>query len=197
MGFFNRRRRGRTLLLAAVLWFGCGDGANPGGGGGGLSETVPLGGLKWMTKNLNVPTEDSWCYDGITANCNKYGRLYTWEAAKRACRSVGMRLPSNHEWEKLVAAATGDYSAGYNLKSKSGWYNNGNGSDKFGFSALPGGRRYSDGNFDIAGSSGNWWTATEYSDGHAYIRGMNYLDDYVGESYFYKSYGFSARCVQD
>jgi len=195
-----------SAVLAAVALAGCGGGGNgdwidpgvnPVTPGGGSSETVYLGGFKWMTKNLNVPTEDSWCYDGSTANCNKYGRLYTWEAAKRACRSVGMRLPSAQEWDNLVTAAeTGYYSAGYNLRSNRGWYNYGNGSNKFGFSALPGGFRISDGGFYGAGYYGIWWTATESSGGDAYYRFMYYDDDEVNEYGTDKSDGFSARCVQ-
>ena len=183
-------------VLSAVLWLGCGDGANPGGGGGGSLETVPLGGLKWMTKNLNEKTADSWCYDNSTANCNKYGRLYTWEAAKAACQSVGMRLPTSKEWGALVTAAGGASTAGKKLKSKSGWYIN-SGTDEFGFSALPGGSLRSDGDFSGAGNFGFWWTATEYSGGGAYLRGMGFDGGSVLEDDNDESYGNSVRCVQD
>ena len=48
----------------------------------------------WMTKNLNYKTSSgSWCYSNNTANCTKYGRLYTWSAATGAC-PAGWRLPS-------------------------------------------------------------------------------------------------------
>jgi hypothetical protein len=87
----------RILAFSAVFGLGligCGGDGNPSGGdnysggdnsgGGDPFETVALGGLKWMTKNLNVETADSWCYDDNPVNCNRYGRLYTWEAAKSA-----------------------------------------------------------------------------------------------------------------
>ena len=188
-----------------------GAACNP--GGGGSSETVTLGGLKWMTKNLNVETADSWCYGNSPDSCAKYGRLYTWSAAKAACQSVGMRLPTRKEWDALSdLAAMGQKSvnsisggdtiyywpgAGSALKSTNGWYNNGNGTDTYGFSALPGGRRDSDGSFYGAGNAGLWWSATEYSGGYAYTRDMYYYGDFVGEYYGDKSFGFSARCVQD
>jgi len=180
--------------------------------GGGSSETVTLGGLKWMKKNLDVETVDSWCYgeggeayDGelktlssseIQSNCNKYGRLYTWAAAKSACLLVGMRLPTNAEWDALVTAAGSRNTAGKKLKSKSGWYNNGNGTDDFQFSALPGGNRRSDGYFTEAGYNGGWWTITEHSDGSAYYRGMSYYNDNANDGFNELSHGFSARCVQ-
>jgi hypothetical protein len=54
-------------------------------------------GKVWMTENLNYQTADSWCYDDSAANCETYGRLYTWEAAKKAC-PAGYHLPSNQDW---------------------------------------------------------------------------------------------------
>ena len=169
--------------------------------GGGSSETVTLGGLKWMTKNLNVETADSWCYENSPDSCAKYGRLYTWEAAKTACQSVGMRLPTNAEWGALVTAAGGYSTAGSKLKSSSGWnyYSGISSTDEFGFSALPGGHRYSNGGFYRAGYNGNWWTAAEDDGSYAYYRSMDYNGVSVYEDYYYydKSYGYSVRCVKD
>jgi len=186
--------------------------------GGGSSETVSLGGLKWMTKNLNVQTAESWCYgeggqvydyevdnfvtltpSQVQANCDKYGRLYTWSAAKTACQLVGMRLPTREEWNALVTAAGGASTAGSKLKSSTGWnsYSGVSSTDEFQFSALPGGYRGSVGNFNNAGRNGYWWTATEDSEGYAYNRYMNYYRDRVYEDFHDKSDGFSARCVQD
>jgi len=45
--------------------------------------------------------EDSYCYDGKVENCKTYGRLYTWEAAQRACPE-GWHLPSDEEWYHLA-----------------------------------------------------------------------------------------------
>ncbi|GBU20318.1 hypothetical protein R80B4_00194 [Fibrobacteres bacterium R8-0-B4] len=164
-------------------------------GGGDSYESVTIGGKKWMKKNLNIETADSWCYDNNPANCDKYGRLYTWAAAKTACPS-GWHLPTRAEWDNLVTAAGGSSTAGKKLKAASGWNSNGNGTDDHGFSALPGGYRLTDGSFSTAGSSGFWWTATEYGGDYAYYRYMNYYDDYVLEYNDYKGYGFSVRCVE-
>jgi uncharacterized protein (TIGR02145 family) len=203
MNFITFTKLGRTLLLAAVgavCWFGCGDdnGANSGGGGGSSTATVKIGNLNWMEKNLNVKTVDSWCYGNKDANCNKYGRLYTWYAAKSACQSNGMRLPSDDDWDALVKAVGGESTAGKKLKAKSGWDSNSNGTDSYGFSALPGGFRYADGRFDGVGSNGLWWTSTEYSSSNAYLRGMYSGVDYVaGEEDFDKGSGYSVRCIKD
>jgi uncharacterized protein (TIGR02145 family) len=158
---------------------------------------VAIGGKTWMAENLNYETEKSWCYDNKESNCNKYGRLYDWKTAMTAC-PAGWHLPSNAEWDGLVGAAGGETTAGKKLKSISdGWNDNGNGTDEYGFSALPGGNRFSGGGFRNAGYNGVWWAATENGAGIAYYRNMNYFDDYVGSGSNYKSYAWSVRCVGD
>jgi uncharacterized protein (TIGR02145 family) len=113
-----------------------------------------------------------------------------------ACQSVGKRLPTNQEWSALVSAVGSP--AGTKLKSTSGWNNNGNGTDQYGFSALPGGYRYySGGVFYTAGYGGYWWTATEYGSFNAYSRYMYYTYGSVGEFNGSKYNGFSVRCVAD
>jgi uncharacterized protein (TIGR02145 family) len=218
MNFFTRY--GRAMLITAVLAVGavclsgCVTGTEPEGGGGnncgtdgtdGSCKTAVIGGQTWMAENLNYQTGNSWCYNDSNSYCRKYGRLYDWETAKTACQSVGMRLPTREEWGALAKAAggTGDYgaggTAGVKLKSKSGWYGNGNGTNDYGFSALPSGTRYTGGRFLNAGYYGNWWTATESSDGNAYYRGMGYDigSGGVGEGYDGdRGYGFSVRCVR-
>jgi uncharacterized protein (TIGR02145 family) len=167
--------------------------------GGGSSETVSLGGLKWMKKNLNVAAEDSWCYDGSPDSCAKYGRLYTWESSKTACQSVGMRLPTRDEWGALVSAAGGVEIAGKKLKSTSGWnsWRGISSTDEFGFSALPGGSRSSDGDFGSAGDLGHWWLATERDSRTAYCGSMYYNDDIAADGGKGTSAGYSVRCVKN
>jgi hypothetical protein len=67
------------------------------------SKRMPDG-KHWMTENLNVTAEPSYCYDNSEHNCRRYGRLYTWESAQRACRSLGRgwRVPTNEEWRDLA-----------------------------------------------------------------------------------------------
>jgi uncharacterized protein (TIGR02145 family) len=60
-------------------------------------------GKRWTLSNLSVETPASYCYDDDPSNCGRYGRLYTWAAAQKACRSLGSawRLPSMEDWRKL------------------------------------------------------------------------------------------------
>jgi uncharacterized protein (TIGR02145 family) len=153
-----------------------------------------------MAQNLNYQpqTGKSWCYENKEANCNKYGRLYDWNTAMKAC-SAGWHLPSDAEWDDLGQAVGGK---GARLKSKSGWIYKDNGTDDFGFSALPGGTRYSNGKFDGGDDSiGYWWTANDDDDDgseeDAYIRIMIFNSDTLYHGAQYKSRAFSVRCVRD
>jgi uncharacterized protein (TIGR02145 family) len=180
-------------------------------------RTVVIGGKRWMAENLNyVPDSgNSWCYYNDNRYCNQYGRLYDWATAMgistsynnsswwgsdvkhRGICPVGWHLPSRAEWNNLVSAVGS--SAGPKLKSTSGWNGSGNGTNDFGFSALPGGVRYSNAGFGNAGAGdyGYWWTATERESLYAYYRYMGYDNDYVYEDYGFKSNGRSVRCLED
>ena len=46
-------------------------------------------GKQWANRNLDVNTVPSYCYEGAERNCRRYGRLYTWESARRVCQSLG------------------------------------------------------------------------------------------------------------
>jgi uncharacterized protein (TIGR02145 family) len=159
-------------------------------------KTVKMGGKTWMAENLNYAAEESACGDDNDANCAKYGRMYNWETAQKAC-PADYHLPSDNEWEALVNYAGGYEKAGKKLKSKAGWDENGNGTDDFGWSALPGGYGYSDGSVDYAGGSGRWWSASVYGADDAWIRIMHYNNDYVDRGTFFKSGLVSVRCVQN
>lgn len=167
-------------------------------------KTVKIGTQTWMAENLNyadsVTTASlkgkSWCYNDVASNCSKYGRLYTWAAAKTVCPS-GWHLPSTTEFKTLFTAVGGSSTAGTVLKSTGGWYNDGNGTDAFGFSALPAGNRRNNGYYNDEGNYAYFWSSKEYDSSNAYRMYLYYNHDNAYLSYCSKDYGFSVRCVKD
>jgi uncharacterized protein (TIGR02145 family) len=174
-------------------------------------KTVKIGKQTWMAENLNYKVWDtihhsySYCYYGDYENekesdCKKYGRMYELYAATKACPS-GWHLPSSEEWNELIKTAGGDV-AGKKLKSTTGWNNyegkSGNGTDEFGFSALPGGFFAVEGGPNDAGEYGWWWSATKKDESLSFIvcLRMGYGWDKVDES-IDNSSGLSVRCIKD
>ncbi len=143
-----------------------------------------------------------------TTNYNTYGVLYNWPAALNACPD-GWHLPSDREWKTLemylgMSQSEADgigwrgTNEGEKLKSTNGWYEDGNGTDEVGFSALPGGYRNNNGNFDKLEINGYWWSATEINSSYAWNRFLSSFIDmvYRGDG-SNKEDGFSIRCVRD
>jgi uncharacterized protein (TIGR02145 family) len=104
-------------------------------------------------------------------------------------------LPSKSEYEALDKAVGGANVSGKKLKAKSGWNKNGNGTDEFGFSALPGGRTLTDGSFYDVGNNGFWWGVSD-GGSYAYYRNMAYygISTWTSDD---KSNLQSVRCIKD
>lgn len=131
-----------------------------------------------------------------------YGALYNWHAVTdaRGLCPAGWHVPADNDWLELAyyLADEGHFNKeGRALKSLSGWYNEGNGTDNYGFSALPGGNSNLDMIHKDAGLSGNWWSSTETGNTHAYQRAMSYAYGFLDRGEFWKNTGNSVRCLKD
>ena len=167
-------------------------------------RTVTVGTQTWMAQNLNYEIEyGSYCYDNNLSNCTKYGRLYKWNAAVEAC-PTGWRLPNTSDYEVLFAAVGDASTAGMALKSRSGWLDNGNGTDDIGFSVLPAGYYfigettlddpYSGRGFYDKGSGAFFWRYSETTPYFAYHLGLN--DFIKNEIDGFTAYAVSVRCIK-
>ena len=177
-------------------------------------KTVKIGDQVWMAENLNYEVDSSFCYNDSAEYCEKYGRLYRWAAAigrserecgyRNTCYSPsglsvcpsGWHLPSMKEWGTLFNAVGGSSTAGKMLKSTSGWNDGGNGTDAFGFSAFPAGRRIDNGYFENEGGNAYFWSSTDYYSLEAYLTYLYYNDG----AYQYgnaKYCGYSVRCLKN
>lgn len=161
---------------------------------GQVYRTTTIGDQVWMAENLNYADSSrkgTWCY-----TCDVAGRLYTWAAATTACPG-GWHLPTYAEWNVLFTAVDGYSTAGKVLKSQTGWNDNGNGTDAFGFSALPAGIMDCDHGIRSPGYNAFFWSSTEYSALNVY--GMTLFNGSGGTTLTYsdKDNGYSVRCVKD
>ena len=161
-------------------------------------DVVQIGDQIWMAENLNFAGTDlaTFCPDGDDRNCKKYGRLYTWEAALKACPE-GWQLPTRDDLMKLIAAAeTSSSQPGVALKSTSGWFKKGNGTDAVHFNALPAG--YKGDKFDGIGGYAYFWASTTDADEPAFAHYL-FLDfsSPVAEiKSFDKNSARSVRCIK-
>ena len=192
-------------------------------------KTKQIGDQVWMAENLNYNVSGSKCggndgklYDENTVNCDTYGRLYNWATAMGIDKKYndekwdgsdvkyqgicpnGWHLPNQAEWQQLIDFVGGYETAGAKLKATSGWNDyrgeSGNGTDDYGFSALPsgGGSYTGSGRFSDVGNGSIWWSATEYYATNAHYRLMSYDNVRVIGAYINgKRWLYSVRCVQD
>jgi len=157
-----------------------------------------LDGKEWTTANLSVETAGSYCYDDADSNCRRYGRLYTWDSAPRACRALGegWRLPTDDEWRRLARAHGGvSEDAADRGKAAYAALVRGGGSR---FDAVLGGGREPDGKYARLEAHGFYWTASESDAGNAVFynfgKGLPGLHrQKEGE----KPQAFSVRCVRE
>ena len=115
----------------------------------------------WMTDNLKLTTVGSFCYDDKKQNCEQYGRLYTWEAAQKACKDLGnrWRLPTSEEWQQLAKHFGGVF--GSSQDSGRSVYKALLQGGSAGFDIILGGGRSPDGKYRRIDAHGFYWTATE------------------------------------
>ena len=182
----------------------------------GVMINSTSGGTDNDGEQTNNSIIEKYCYSNNTSNCDTYGGLYQWNEMMQYVTTAGTQgicpngwhIPTDDEWKTMemhlgmTQAQADDISLrgtdeGEKMKSTSGWYNNGNGTNSSGFTALPGGYRHGNGSFHYLGSNGYWWSSTEGSGSNAWNRNLYYDNDRVSRSNYSKAYGFSVRCLKN
>jgi uncharacterized protein (TIGR02145 family) len=158
-------------------------------------KTVKIGDQVWMAENLNYENGNSMCYSDDSTKCGKSGRIYTWDAAKEVCPS-GWHLPDTTEWVALFSAVGTRGMAGRNLKSTTGWADNGNGVDAYGFSVLPI-AFWDDPDFIARDEYALFWSSTEVDADKAELQHFYMSYDSVIHGSFSKKMAVSVRCLKD
>lgn len=188
--------------------------------GGKTYPTVTLpDGREWLAANLDytwtglsVPTSGAsassgqqamyYNYDESTYGWNgqKLGLLYNHAAVKNLELNIatwipGWHVPTESDFEALITALGGT-SYGSKLKSTTGWRDNGNGTDNYGFAGYPSGT--------FTGSWGSldiqlrfWTTTVDSSVQKAKYYVLLYNNSNLGSNYAAYSQQYSVRLIKD
>ncbi|MCA0447272.1 MAG: fibrobacter succinogenes major paralogous domain-containing protein [Bacteroidetes bacterium] len=189
---------------------------------GNIYHTVKIGTQEWTVENLrttryndgtyisNVTSNSTWTtttteafcyYENNVSTAPMYGCLYNWysvNTGKLAPVTGGWRVPTDADWSTLATFLGGASIAGAPLKSKMGWSAGGNGTDDFGFFALPAGARiHTNGSFAYLSQYANWWSSTSMDTETAWDRFTSFEDSVLTRGNGSKKLGLSIRLVRD
>ncbi len=173
--------------------------------------TVTIGSQTWMAENLNYASANSRCPDDNPANCDVYGRIYSWaelmglsssynsstwggsDANHQGVCPAGWRVPNRSDWQTLEVSVGGWLYGGRSLKKISPLWmqdpylvEDNYPTDDYGFAALP----------DFNSAFGFYWSSTESSASSSWLM---YLYDITNEIRYIASSKASEkalRCIQ-
>jgi len=178
---------------------------------------------------------EKYCFANDNRACDEKGGLYQWDEmmqyttiqGEQGICPDGWYIPSDEDWKILEGTVDSQYpvgdpvwdiegwrgfDVGLNLKFISDWFSFGNGTNDFGFSALPGGYRMNDGNYSGYSTSAYFWSSTEKGNDYAWSRALFYSNNDVNRNDYediffysndnknpqdYNGLGFSVRCIRD
>ncbi len=143
-------------------------------------------------------------YDNNPATYREtYGALYNWYTVNTGMLCpIGWHVPTDAEWEILTDYLGGESVAGGKLKEigTTHWVSPNTGAtNETGYTALPGGERSFNGNFDTVSGVGNWWGSSEIESIADYAHFQFMYSNGGGAYHGGKGYqgGLSVRCLRD
>lgn len=176
---------------------------------GQIYKTIEIGTQTWLAQNMNYDTT-GFCYENVSENCEKYGKLYLKNVASKIC-PTGWKLPDSSEWRMLINY-TKEYlnkkDAGTALKSSNGaWFSytpedkycvygqdenciSGEGTNELGFSAIPLGDKAN------IGENGYTTFGKEFSARAKQGSVSITYDNYFGLGITYYNYLHAIRCIK-
>ena len=175
-------------------------------------RTLVISNHVWTAQNMNYEimseegkSKNNWCYNDDPEYCKKFGRLYNWEAAQKACPE-GWHLPTADEWLELIEDHTCEitqernfpkqyHCAGTSLKTVDGWEDGLTNTNEYGFSVMAAGFKVPKG-FGGEGVMGEFWTSTDETETYAAFVEFGRVQDYAEIALIDKSNGLSVRCVK-
>ena len=142
---------------------------------------------------------------GLVNESAAKGRTTPFESNRQGICPNGWHVPTVDEWDAL-ATAMGDTKkdsglfsyVGKKMKTTSGWYKGGNGTDDYSFAALPAGySNFYGGYVRYVGSSAHFWTSVPYNGDEAYFKVIFDDEDIFTYGHESKATAHSIRCVMN
>lgn len=211
-------------IVVTVPEGGCGELTTVSDIDGNVYSVVTIGSQCWLGENLKttrfrdgsaiplLQNDSDWkyattpamvSYDNDNGNDATYGKLYNWYAigdARGICPQ-GFHVPHDNEWATLSKYLDPDNEfAGARMKEvgTDHWEQPNEGANNSsGFTALPGGMRFREGQFDFIGKNGLFWSTRQDGDFEGYFVTLSYNDTEARRTVMFKQAGFSCRCVKD
>lgn len=165
-------------------------------------KILTFGTQTWMTENLNYngceTKGQNWCYGGDAANCQKYGRLYTWTAA------MGIDSKFQKQYTTLSGTQRGICPEGFHIPSDAetdiliAYLEENNNIAEFNFQF--GGKNNFAGYADLDRTAYFWTADEDHSEfgGKENVRIWSYSETFsFGGGSIFKDSGLSIRCVKD
>ncbi|MCK4944099.1 MAG: hypothetical protein KAS65_11000 [Candidatus Aminicenantes bacterium] len=159
--------------------------------------TVKIGDSIWLAQNFNYKVKTSWIYDNKEENEQKYGRLYTWEAALKACPD-GWHLPTDEEWKTLEKTLKIPNSQLDEIDYRLPVDTRGFDSFKKTFNLVMSGcRKHDTGRFLGINLFAFFWTSSSYKKIYAWKRAFDKNEKGIGRHTFNKKNAIAVRYVKD
>jgi uncharacterized protein (TIGR02145 family) len=151
------------------------------------------GGRGICPPSWHVPTDNEW---GIILDGMEDGA----STAHQNASGYGYYGTNAGKYSRSTCTTTNTSGSGVS-DMEANWYydtDNTKGTDKYGFRVLPAGRRLGIGSsFNYRGNVAFFWSSSAYDGSVAWIRYFFYNDARVNRYYYYRSIGYSVRCIRD
>ncbi len=185
-----------------------------------MAENLNVGiRIDGTTEQSDNGTIEKYCYNDEETNCTAYGGLYSWSElmqhstypGSQGICPKGWHVPSDEEYKILEGTvdslyAVGDpqwdltgwrgSNAGRRLRATAGWSDSGNGTDTFGFHALPAGRLVEGDSFNGRDSSAYFWAFSSIGSESSYSRHLGSGSPQIGRNTLAAGNGLSLRCIK-
>jgi uncharacterized protein (TIGR02145 family) len=185
-------------------------------------DTCRIGDQTWMAQNLNEPhfkngdpipqaktpeewkkagntCQPAWCYYNNDQKLGeKFGKLYNWYAVKdpRGLAPKGWSLPSDKDWIRLYQYVTKQDYDGLALQHKS-FVGNYPDADTLHFHAYGAGYRKESATFSNMGKFASFWSKDTIDNYSANALHLNNKVFSIQMGKYYRSGGFSVRCLKN